>query len=79
MGELSLSTGFGGLREGGVNVIIIVVAGMLEDGLKVGRERHRVGKGVEVREEGEREELGEERTKGATYKVSHQQEGNPEP
>ena len=41
-GELSLSTGFGGLREGGINVIIVVVARMLEDGLEVGRERHRV-------------------------------------
>ena len=35
-GEFGLSTGFGGLREGGVNVIIVVVARMLEDGLEVG-------------------------------------------
>ena len=40
-GEFGLSTGFGGLREGGIYVIIIMVAGMLEDGLEVGGERHR--------------------------------------
>ena len=41
-GELGLSTGFGGLREGGVNIIIIMIPRVLEDGLEVGRERHRV-------------------------------------
>ena len=38
-GKFGLSLGFGGLREGGVNVIIILIARMLEDGLEVGRER----------------------------------------
>ena len=40
-GEFGLSTGFGGLRKGGVNDIIIMVARVLEEGLEVGRERHR--------------------------------------
>ena len=54
---LTLSTGFGGLREGGVNVIIIVVARVLEEGLEIGRERHRVKGGVSVgREEREKSE-----------------------
>ena len=39
--ESGLSTGFGGLRVGGVYVIIIMVAGVLEEGLEVGGERHR--------------------------------------
>ena len=41
-GEFGLSTGFRGLREGGVNVIIIMFPRVLKDGLEVGRERHRV-------------------------------------
>ena len=41
-GEFSLSTGFGGLRKGGIYVIIIVVAVVLEERLEVGRERHMV-------------------------------------
>ena len=65
-GEFGLSTGFGGLREGGVNIIIIMIARVLEDGLKVGRERHRVKGGVVVRRE-ERER----RVKGRTMERSH--------
>ena len=65
-GELGLSTGFGGLRKGGVNVIIIMGARVLEDGLEVGRERHGVKGGVEVRRE-ERER----RVKGRTTERSH--------
>ena len=38
--ELGTSTLLGGLRVGGVNVIIMVVAGAAEDGLEVGGERH---------------------------------------
>ena len=36
--DLGVSAILGGLRIGGVNVIIMVVAGAVEDGLKVGRE-----------------------------------------
>ena len=39
-GESGLSTGFGGLRVGGVYVIIIMIPGVLEERLEVGRERH---------------------------------------
>ena len=39
-GESGLSAGFGGLRIGGVYVIIVMVPGVLEERLKVGRERH---------------------------------------
>ena len=39
-GESGLSTGFRGLRVGGVHVIIVMIAGMLEERLEVGRERH---------------------------------------
>ena len=35
-GEFGLSTGFRGVREGGVNVIIVAVARELKDGLEVG-------------------------------------------
>ena len=41
-GEFGLSTGFRGLREGGVYVIIIMIAGVLEERLEVGQERHMV-------------------------------------
>ena len=41
-GEFSLSTGFRGLREGGVYVIIIMIASVLEERLEVGREGHMV-------------------------------------
>ena len=57
--ESGLSTGFGGLRIGGVYVIIIVVTGVLEERLEVGRERH---VGMEERER---------RVKGRTTKGSH--------
>ena len=41
-GDFGLSMGFRGLREGGVNVIIIMIARMLEEGLEVSPKGHRV-------------------------------------
>ena len=41
-GDSGLSTGFGGLRVGGIYVIIIMIPGMLEERLEIGGERHRV-------------------------------------
>ena len=38
--DLGMSAILGGLRIGGVNVIIMMVAGAVEDGLKVRREGH---------------------------------------
>ena len=38
--DLGASTILGGLWIGGVNIIIMVVAGAVEEGLKVGREGH---------------------------------------
>ena len=46
-GESGLSAGFRGLGIGGVYVIIVMVAGVLEERLEVGRERH---VGMEERE-----------------------------
>ena len=65
-GEFGLSTGFGGLRKGGVNVIIVLIAQVLEEGLEVGRERHRVRGGVSVRRE-EKERRVKERTKKGSH------------
>ena len=67
-----------GLRVGGVNVIIVGVAGAMKQRLKVSRERYRMGK---VNVEGGKGERSEEkkRKRGVTYKASHQQWGNPEP
>ena len=41
--KFGASTVLGGFRIGGVNVIIMIVAGAVEDGLEVGRERHMRG------------------------------------
>ena len=57
--NLGLSVILGGLRIGGVNVIIMVVAGAVEDGLKVGGERHR------RRREREKEDEEKEQTGGS--------------
>ena len=57
VGQLGLSTGFRGLREGGVNIIIITIAQVVEDGLEVGRERH-IARGV-VEKGGGKREMGE--------------------
>ena len=40
LSDLGASTVLGGLRIGGVNVIIMMIAGAVEDGFKVGGERH---------------------------------------
>ena len=55
---LGTSTGFGGLRDGGINVIIIVKEGGGIEGLKVGGERH-------VRRRKEREGVGRGTNKGS--------------
>ena len=41
VGQLSISTGFGGLMEGGLNVIIVGVTGAMEDGLEISGKEHR--------------------------------------
>ena len=68
--DLGLSTILGGLGIGGVNVTIVMVAGAVENGLKVGREGHW---------EEEKREKGKEKNEreGVTYKASHQQKGEP--
>ena len=78
-GEFGLSTGFGGLRKGGVNVIIIVVARVLEEGLEVGQKRHRAkgSKGEEGRK-GERSE-GKNKGRESVIKRVINRKGNPEP
>ena len=43
--DLGASTILGGLWIGGVDIIIMMVAGAVEEGLKVGREGHTGGEG----------------------------------
>ena len=78
--EVGLSTGFGGLREGGVNVIIIMIPRVLEDGLEVGRERHRVkgGSRDEKGREGEKSEGKDDEGESLIKRVINRK-GNPEP
>ena len=79
-GELGLSTGFGGLREGGVNVIIIVIPRVLKDGLEVGRKRHGVkgGSRDERGKEGEKSEGKNDEGESLIKQVINRK-GNPEP
>ena len=43
---LGTSTGFGGLRDGGVNVIIVMIRGQGVERLEVGREGHERKRGM---------------------------------
>ena len=70
--DLGLSAILGGLRIGGVNVIIMMVASAVEDGLKVGREGHWE---KEKREKGEEKN---ERGESLMKRVINRK-GNPEP
>ena len=72
--------GFGGLREGGVNVIIVLIPRVLEDGLEVCRERHRVkGGGKDKRgKEGGKSEGKNDKGESLIKRVINRK-GNPEP